>query len=424
MNKTEKPITHKKENIERREGVEFLEKIKKQFVDYFPFLNDEDRDRFIDALDKTIEDDTESKDGGHEDTIDIDTLIKKIKQLLVSLDNSHVDLIEKGVKKFKLDKNIYYKAGTFWLDVEGEPCEILSIDERPVSSLIEEKKKEIGGGTDEWKTYKATNTLMSSRVELETVIRVKNKNREEIDVDAKFIENTAESGKNKMENGEIVDLTKEDFVIGKMLNKDIAYIAINSWANGINFDGKNIAELVEVEMERFKNSKAIIFDVRENDGGNSHLAHLIAGHFLQERTQCCYFLVKKPENKDLIREDGYVRPNGEYYNQRAVILTGTKCISSTDMFLTFLKDTGRVITIGQTTGGGSGNPQSIELKLGNREFNLRVSCWRNYRNNGMEIENNGIEPDIFVKPIPDDVRGHIDRELKVAIAHIISIGDY
>lgn len=410
MNKKEQPESPKKESMEKKECLEFLAKIKNHFIENFPFLSDEDRDRFIDILDKTLEDGEGSEN--------VDDFIKKIRQALVTLDNSHVDLIEKNVKKFKLDKNIYYKAGAFWLDINGEPCEILSIDERPVSLIIEERKKEIGGGTDEWKTYEATNTLMSSRLESKSVIKVKNKDGEEIDVDARFIANTTETGKTKMENGEIVELTKEDFVTGKMLNEDIAYIAINSWANGISFDGKNIAELVEVEMERLKNSKSIIFDVRENDGGNSHLAHLVAGHFLKEKVPCSYFLIKKPENKDMIRHDGYAIPNGEYYDQKVVILTGSKCISSTDMFLTFLKDTGRAITVGQTTGGGSGNPQPLDIKLGDREFNLRVSCWRNYRNNGMEIENNGIEPDIVVEPTKDDVRGRVDRELEAAVTYV------
>jgi C-terminal processing protease CtpA/Prc len=287
--------------------------------------------------------------------------------------------------------------------------EIVTIDNTPIDVLVEEKIKEVGGGTLKWKRYKALNNIMSSRKESGVAVIAHNADGETVEVDTRFV---------KKEKRFSTEAKKEDYVEGRMLSDEIGYISINSWSNQINIDGKNIAELVEEELEKMKDCPSLIFDVRENDGGDSRFVSKIARHFIKEKTKCCSFLRKNPDQKEMVASDAFVGPEGEFYEKKLVILTGPKCISSTDMFLTFLKDTGRAISIGQTTGGGSGNPQSIKLNIGGREFELRVSCWRNYRNNGQEIENNGIEPDIYVQPTLADVVAHRDVELERAVEYL------
>lgn len=413
MNYQEAIPTSKIENVERNECIKFVEAVKNHFAENFPFLKDEDRDTFIVKFDFILE-----EEDFLSPQINIDNLIKRLRQIIVTLDNSHVTLVENDRKSFKLDKEIYYKAGTFWIDVGGEPLEVVSINDVPIGTLIEEKKKEIGGGTSEWKTYKATNDLMTSETESDVVIKAEGGDGNIVEVDAKFAKNKNKRFEIKIEDGVARKYRKGDYTEGKMLGDGIGYISINSWSGKIDVDGKNIAQLVEEELKKLQESKSIIFDVRDNDGGNSHYARLIASHFIKEKTKCCSFLIKKSGQKEMVRRDGYVGPEGEFYDKKVAILTSPKCISSTDMFLTFLKDTGRAISIGQTTGGGSGNPQVLNLNLGGRDFELWVSCWRNYRNNGQEIENNGIEPDINVVPTPKDVREHRDVELEKAVEYL------
>jgi C-terminal processing protease CtpA/Prc len=387
------------DNIERQECINFVNTIKNHFIENFPFLSDEARDTFCEKFDKLLED----------EIINLDELIKQLRQIIVTLDNSHVGLSELNIENFEMEKKLYYKAGTFWIDVEGEPMEIVTIDNTPIDVLVEEKIKEVGGGTLEWKRYKALNNIMSSRKESGVAVIAHNADGETVEVDTRFV---------KKEKRFSTEAKKEDYVEGRMLSDEIGYISINSWSNQINIDGKNIAELVEEELEKMKDCPSLIFDVRENDGGDSRFVSKIARHFIKEKTKCCSFLRKNPDQKEMVASDAFVGPEGEFYEKKLVILTGPKCISSTDMFLTFLKDTGRAISIGQTTGGGSGNPQSIKLNIGGREFELRVSCWRNYRNNGQEIENNGIEPDIYVQPTLADVVAHRDVELERAVEYL------
>jgi carboxyl-terminal processing protease len=115
-----------------------------------------------------------------------------------------------------------------------------------------------------------------------------------------------------------------------------------------------------------------------------------------------------------------IEPGGEFLDRKIVILTNSKCLSSSELFILMLKETGRAITMGQTTGGGSGCPSSFPLHLGNRGFTLNVSTWRLTRNNGQVLENVGIEPNIPVEITPDDVINHRDVELEKAIEYLKS----
>ena len=88
------------------------------------------------------------------------------------------------------------------------------------------------------------------------------------------------------------------------------------------------------------------------------------------------------------------------------------------MFVLMLKDTGKAVTVGQTTGGGSGNPKAFDLRLGDKDFTLTVSTWRMRRNDGRELEGVGIEPDVPVEITRDDVVQHRDVELEKAVEYL------
>jgi C-terminal processing protease CtpA/Prc len=82
-----------------------------------------------------------------------------------------------------------------------------------------------------------------------------------------------------------------------------------------------------------------------------------------------------------------------------------------------LKDTGKAVTLGETTGGGSGNPKSLDLNFSGQEYKLSVSTWKLIRNSGKKLENIGIEPDIPVTITPDDVFDQRDRALEAALEY-------
>ena len=80
-----------------------------------------------------------------------------------------------------------------------------------------------------------------------------------------------------------------------------------------------------------------------------------------------------------------------------------------------MKDNNRAILIGETTGGGSGNPKKCDILFKYSNFPLFVSTWNYYRPNGELLEGNGIKPDIIVKPTLEGLRNNKDEVLEKAI---------
>ncbi len=384
--------------IERQEGIDFVATVKKDIVDTFPFLSEDERDAFAKKLDSLL--------GNDEIISEPEVLEKQIRLAIATLDNSHTEL-EDQKKQYGLDKLIYHRAGTFWVDTGNGTLEVVSFNGTPLISLVEEKRKEVGGGTDEWKIGEALRIIMTSKNESSAVIETRDNAGKLSKIGTKFSDK--KSGKKK-------------FVDGEMVSDKIGYLNIRSWSNQIKIDGKNIAELVEEELKNLKDSDSLIIDVRQNGGGNSRLAEKLAGHFIDKPAQYCKVLRKAPDQERLVEKSCYVDPEGEFLDKEVAILTGPRCLSSNELFVMMLKDTGKAVTIGRTTGGGSGNPKSFDLRLGDRDFTLTVSTWRMLRNDGRALEGIGIEPDVPVEMTPDDVVKHRDVELEKAIEFLESRG--
>jgi hypothetical protein len=399
MEQTPTNQEEKTENIEKQECIEFVGSIKRNIADTFPFLSGEEKNIFSRKLNLLLEND--------EIVSNLVELTKQICLAIATLDNSHTVLREnKKEKQYGLEKPIYYKAGTFWTDTENGTFEVVSLNGVSITELVEEKRMEIGGGTDDWQIGLALEAVMTSENQSNVVIEIKNNSGEIEKMETKF------SDKPKSKN--------RKFVESKMLSDSIGYLNVRSWSNHAQTDGKNIAELVEEELENLKDSDSLIIDVRQNGGGNSDLAEKLAGHFIDKPTQYCKILKKVPGQDELVEKTLSISPDGEFLDKKVVILTDSKGLSSNEMFILMLKDTGKAVTIGQTTGGGSGNPKAFDLRLGGNDFTLTVSTWRMARNDGRELEGVGIEPDMPVEITKDNVVQHHDVELEKAIEYLTS----
>ena len=244
---------------------------------------------------------------------------------------------------------------------------------------------------------------MGSQVSRSIVLGIKKENVAST-LEIKFLENEKFTGLK----------TSKGFVSSKMLDQQIGYLQIKSWSNHINFDGKNVADLVEKELESLVASKFLIIDVRENGGGNSSFAEKLASHFIKKTTNYGTVLRRQTKRAGLVSSEFKLEPRGDFLDKKVVVLTGPRCLSSNEMFIMMMKDTGSAVTIGQATGGGSGNPRSFEIALKGKTYTLNVSSWKMIRNNGDSLESVGIEPDLPVSTTSEDVINRRDVELEVA----------
>jgi C-terminal processing protease CtpA/Prc len=382
------------ENAEKRERMVFAETIQRSIVDTFPFTSEEDEDVFSGKFKSVIE-----NCGDLPET----ELIKNIRQVIASLKNTHTNLEERGNSEYYLEKPIFYKAGKFWVEDNGMVLEVVTIDGVAIDDLIKEKMNESGGGTTDYKITTALRKIIDSQTARSVALGVKKEN-EISTLEVNFV------GKKEA----VASLTSKRYVNSKMLDQQIGYLQIKSWSNHVNFDGKNVADLVEEELRTLETCKSLIIDVRENGGGNSSLAEKLAGHFVKQRAHYGTVLKRQAHEDDLVSSKLYLKPQGDFWDKKVVVLTGPKCLSSNEMFIMMMKDTGSAITIGQTTGGGSGNPKSFEIPLGEKKYALSVSSWKMIRNNGNNLESVGIEPDVPVETTPEDVINHRDVEVEKA----------
>ncbi len=200
-----------------------------------------------------------------------------------------------------------------------------------------------------------------------------------------------------------------------LVNSDpeIGYMTVDKFAG----DEPDYLVIDEV-LEEFRETKAIIIDVRNNGGGSERNAATIAGRFIDAEKVYARIRYRGGPGRNDFTEwaDSRVSPAGNFmYNGQVIILTNRVCFSSTEAFLLMMKTSPNVIQVGDTTGGGSGNPIFRELPNG---WSYRFSSWQQVDPNGRQHEGAGILPDVPVWISEEDSIAGRDTIIETAISLI------
>lgn len=172
---------------------------------------------------------------------------------------------------------------------------------------------------------------------------------------------------------------------------EVPHIAIASFANG-QFD----VSAFDRVLERYRDAPALILDVRMNGGGNDALALQVAGRFTTARRTTGWVQFRSGMRHDAFTAmaERSVSPRGPWqYMRPVVLLTGRQTWSSAEGFVSAMREMPNVVVIGDTTGGGSGNPSVYPLREG---YGFSVSRWIEYTADRVPIEWRGIAPDVAV----------------------------
>ena len=155
----------------------------------------------------------------------------------------------------------------------------------------------------------------------------------------------------------------------------------------------NAAEKVEAAMNFLNYSDAIIFDMRQNGGGDPRLIQLI----------CSYLFAEKVHLNSLYWRDGnrtvefwtLDKINGKRMPDVPVfVLTSNYTFSGAEEFTNNLKTRQRATIIGETTGGGA-NPGGVFPVT--KHFNIFIPTGRAINPvTGTNWEGTGVEPDIKI----------------------------
>ena len=175
----------------------------------------------------------------------------------------------------------------------------------------------------------------------------------------------------------------------------------------------------------FSASDALILDLRENGGGNSHVGYRIMAVLAREPFIGSRWSSRdyKPAFRSWGRPDRMHVETAERlpvdadhrYAGRVIVLTSARTFSAAEDFLVAFDQSMRGTIMGEPSGGSTGNPLRFSLPGGGAGF---VCSKHDAYADGREFVGVGIEPQIAVTPTVADYRAGKDTVLERAVAEI------
>ncbi len=201
-----------------------------------------------------------------------------------------------------------------------------------------------------------------------------------------------------------------------MLDGNIAYVALNSFGDdtAANDYLKNFAEISK--------AKAIIFDVRENRGGNSSVGYKVLATLTDQK-----LVTSRSETRDYkptyrawgrtdrnFKFEAWEFPNHSSYHfkGKVVVLTSPRTYSAAEDFAVAFDTMKRGKIIGETSGGSTGQPLEISLPGGG---SARICTKKDSYADGKAFVGVGVQAHQVVVPTLADFRLGEDTVLKAAL---------
>jgi len=173
-------------------------------------------------------------------------------------------------------------------------------------------------------------------------------------------------------------------------------------------------ENVDKMFAEIKDSKAIIFDIRNYPKGT---IHKIAPYLFPERLDAVSFTAANfdyPGKYDYMLTQKYGRNNTSSYKGKIVVLVNEITQSHAEYTAMILNALENTTIIGSQTSGADGNVNEFEI-LGNP---TRFSCLGTFYPDGTETQRIGIVPDIIAEPTVEGIKKGKDDVLDRALQFI------
>lgn len=187
---------------------------------------------------------------------------------------------------------------------------------------------------------------------------------------------------------------------GKLID-DILYIEIPTWSK--NFE--RIIPTLDSILESNRLAKGYIIDLRKNGGGTDINSKYLAEKFLPAGKYIFGRQLSKNNEGQLIQLTvNFYSKNEQPIAKPIVLLTSTTTFSTCERFVALMKLLTNVTIIGSETGGGSANPEIMQIEIDQKIYHIAIPRWRFYLNGKTKpIEETKIKPDIYHDPTKKEI---------------------
>jgi len=188
----------------------------------------------------------------------------------------------------------------------------------------------------------------------------------------------------------------------RLVDENIGYITLQSLKR----------EEIDTVMNRFKNTKGIIVDIRNYP--NTFVPFTLGPYFVSSTTPFVKFTKGNTDNPGefTFTEVLKIPESSDTYDGKLIILVNELSQSQSEYTTMAFRAGDNTTVIGSTTAGADGNISSIYLPGG---LSTSISGIGVYYPNGTETQRVGIVPDIEIKPTIEGIKNGKDELLLKAI---------
>jgi hypothetical protein len=194
----------------------------------------------------------------------------------------------------------------------------------------------------------------------------------------------------------------------------IGYICVLNLPGGKE-EQQEIVEHFDRILDKLKETRSLILDIRFNGGGDEITAQLLAGRFADRpRTYSLNQYRSGRKHGELGRKlERTFEPRGPWrYEKPVITLTGQKTMSSAESYALMMAQCPQVTTLGDRTAGSSGCPRLLRLPA---DITVRLPRWLDMDPKGKPLDFDGIMPEVVIKTSGNDFNSDRDPVLRAAL---------
>jgi carboxyl-terminal processing protease len=202
----------------------------------------------------------------------------------------------------------------------------------------------------------------------------------------------------------------------RMLPGNIAWVALRS------FGDDTAAKEYLAHFPQIAKADAIVFDLRDNGGGNSGVGYKVLATLTDKPFRTSAWSTREyvptyrawQQGEQAHREAASeVAADGERrYDKPVYVLTSARTYSAAEDFAVAFDAMQRGRIVGEPTGGSTGQPLIVSLPGG---ISARICTKRDTYPDGREFVGVGVQPQVLVRPTVADFRAGRDTVLEAAL---------